>query len=168
MFFSVIFESRLYQDFWFKYRPDWTIWSSKFQKLSGEGLTEPPPQTPPPLFLGLRPQISGASRPRFGLRPIRTPNFWTVAAPLLVAMSVTVSESMFVAEFVFVTVSVTMSVSVVVPVTSSVRVCPWPWPYIWTCRCPHVRSPWLCPCMTMSVSVSVSVCVSVFVPCSWL
>ena len=72
-------KSRLYQDFGFKYTPDWTIWSSKFQKISGEGLTEPPPQTPPPLFLGLRPrfglrpQISGASRPRFGLRPIRTP-----------------------------------------------------------------------------------------------
>ena len=50
--------------------------SSIFQNFSGEGLTEPPPQTPPPLFLGLRPrlmsyrpQFSGASRPRLGLRP---------------------------------------------------------------------------------------------------
>ena len=46
-----------------------------FQKFSGEGLTEPPPQTPPPFFLGLRPrfglrpQLSGASRPRLGLPP---------------------------------------------------------------------------------------------------
>ena len=46
-----------------------------FQKFSGEGLTEPPPQTPPPAFsrlrprFGLRPQFSGASRPRLGLRP---------------------------------------------------------------------------------------------------
>ena len=46
-----------------------------FQKFPGEGLTEPPPQTPPPIFLGLRPrfglrpQFSGASRPRFGLGP---------------------------------------------------------------------------------------------------
>ena len=30
-----------------------------FQKLSGEGLNEPPPQTPPPFFLGLRPRFSG-------------------------------------------------------------------------------------------------------------
>ena len=58
-------KSRLFQDFPFNCTPSWTIWSSKFQKFSGEGLTEPPPQTPPPLFLGLR--------PRFGLRPIRTP-----------------------------------------------------------------------------------------------
>ena len=49
--------------------------SSIFQKFSGEGLTEPPPQTPPPFFLGLRPrfglrpQFSGASRLRIGLRP---------------------------------------------------------------------------------------------------
>ena len=72
-------KSRLFPDSLFNYTPNWTIWSSKFQKFSGEGLTEPPPQTPPPLFLGLRPrfglhpQISGASRPRFGLRPIQTP-----------------------------------------------------------------------------------------------
>ena len=72
-------KSRLFSDSLFNYTPNWTIWSSKFQKFSGEGLTEPPPQTPPPLFLGLRPrfglhpQISGASRPRFGLRPIQTP-----------------------------------------------------------------------------------------------
>ena len=65
--FSVFsLKSRLFQDFPFNYTPNWTIWSSKFQKNSGEGSrTEPPPQTPPPLFFGLR--------PRFGLRPIRTP-----------------------------------------------------------------------------------------------
>ena len=46
-----------------------------FSKIFWEGLTEPPPQTPPPLFLGLRPrfglrpQFSGASRPRLRLRP---------------------------------------------------------------------------------------------------
>ena len=40
------------QDSGFKYAPDWTIWSSKFQNFSGEGLTEPPPQTPPRSFSG--------------------------------------------------------------------------------------------------------------------
>jgi len=41
-----------------------------FQKFSGEGLTEPPPQTPiPPLNLRLRFRFSGALRPRFRLRP---------------------------------------------------------------------------------------------------
>ena len=64
-----------------------------FQKFSGEGLTEPPPQTPPPAFSRASPSVraspsilgrfapstraspsilgrfSGASRPRFGLRP---------------------------------------------------------------------------------------------------
>ena len=59
----------------FKYAPKWMVSSLIFQKFSGEGHTEPPPQTPPPLFLGLRPrfelrpQFSGASRPRLGLRP---------------------------------------------------------------------------------------------------
>ena len=71
--------NRLNKDLGYKYTPDWTIWSWKFQKFSAEGLPEPFPQTLPPLFLrlrpqfGLRPQISGASCPRFGLRPIRTP-----------------------------------------------------------------------------------------------
>ena len=53
-----------------KYAPKWMVSSSIFQKISGEGLTEPPPQTPPPDFarayalgLGLRPQLSGASLP---------------------------------------------------------------------------------------------------------
>ena len=41
-------KSRLFQDFPFNYTPDRTIWSSKFQKISGEGITEPPPQTPTP------------------------------------------------------------------------------------------------------------------------
>ena len=60
----------------FKYTPKWMVSSLIFQKFSGEGLTEPPPQTPPPpIFLGLRPrfglrpQFSGALRPRLGLRP---------------------------------------------------------------------------------------------------
>ena len=59
----------------FKYTPKWMVSSLIFQKFSGEGLTEPPPQTPPPIFLGLRPwfglrpQFSGASRPLLGLRP---------------------------------------------------------------------------------------------------
>ena len=48
---------------------DRTIHENYFQKFSGEGLTEPPPQTPPPFFLGLRPwfglrpQFLGTSRP---------------------------------------------------------------------------------------------------------
>ena len=52
------------------YTPEWLIWSSKFQKIAGEGLTGPPPQTPSPLFLGFC--------SRFGLRPIQTPDFWRV------------------------------------------------------------------------------------------
>ena len=51
----------LYQVLPFNCTPDWTIWSSKFQTKSGEGLTGPPPKTSAPLFLGLS--------PRFGLRP---------------------------------------------------------------------------------------------------
>ena len=31
-----------------KYTPNCTVVISNFQKFSGEGLTEPPPQTPPP------------------------------------------------------------------------------------------------------------------------
>ena len=64
--------------FRFNYTPECTVSRTNFQKVSGEGLTEPPPQTPqnpPPLNLGLRPrfwlrpQFSGAPCPRFGLRP---------------------------------------------------------------------------------------------------
>ena len=33
-----------------KYAPKWMVSSLIFQKISGEGLTEPPPQTPPPAF----------------------------------------------------------------------------------------------------------------------
>ena len=46
-----------------------------FQKISEEGLTEPPPQNPSLFFLGLRlwfgfrPQFSSASRPRLELHP---------------------------------------------------------------------------------------------------
>ena len=32
--------------FQFNYTPDWTIWNSKFNKFSGEGLTEPPHTSP--------------------------------------------------------------------------------------------------------------------------
>ena len=45
----------------------------EFSKFSGEGLTEPPPQTLPLLNLRLRSRFSGALRPRFGLRPQFTP-----------------------------------------------------------------------------------------------
>ena len=54
----------------------------EFSKLSGEGLPKPSPQIPPPLnfglrfWFGLRPQISGASCPRFGLYPQFTPNMF--------------------------------------------------------------------------------------------
>ena len=62
-------------DFSISYTPNCTISSNNFETNSGERLTEPPPQTPPPLLLGLRPrfglrpQFSRASRPRLGLRP---------------------------------------------------------------------------------------------------
>ena len=75
------------QAFPFHHTPGVTIWSLKFQRIPREGLTEPSPVTPPSLFLGLcplfglRPQISGASRPWFGLR-LNSPNFWSVVAPL--------------------------------------------------------------------------------------
>ena len=56
----------------------WAHWSLKFQKFYGERLTLTIPlrpfPDPYPLFMGLR--------PRFGLRPIWTPNFWSVVAPL--------------------------------------------------------------------------------------
>ena len=67
-------------DFRFYYTPECMVSSRNFQKFSGEGLTESPPQTPPPLNLGLRPrfglrpQFAGASHPRFGLRPQFTPS----------------------------------------------------------------------------------------------
>ena len=50
-------KSRLFPDSPFNYTPNWTIWSSKFQKFSGEGLTEPPPQTPPPALSRASPSI---------------------------------------------------------------------------------------------------------------
>ena len=34
-------------DFRFNYTPKCMVSSMNFQKISGEGLTEPPPQTPP-------------------------------------------------------------------------------------------------------------------------
>ena len=62
-----------------KHTPDCTVSVMNFQKISKEGLTEKPPQTPPPAHLGLRsrfglrPHFSSASRPWFGLRPQFTP-----------------------------------------------------------------------------------------------
>ena len=40
-----------------KYAPKWMVSSSIFQKFSGEGLTEPPPQTPPPVFSRASPSV---------------------------------------------------------------------------------------------------------------
>ena len=58
----------LLQNAWFQ------LSSMNFQNVSGEELTEPPPQTPSPaLSLRLRRRFSGALRPRFGLRPQFTP-----------------------------------------------------------------------------------------------
>ena len=37
-FYMFSLKSRLFQDFPFNYTPDWTIWSSKSKKFSGEGL----------------------------------------------------------------------------------------------------------------------------------
>ena len=41
----------------FKYAPKWMVSSLIFQKFSGEGLTEPPPQTPPPAFSRASPSV---------------------------------------------------------------------------------------------------------------
>ena len=40
-------------DFSISYTPNCTIPSYNFEKISGEGLTKPPPQTPPLLLLGI-------------------------------------------------------------------------------------------------------------------
>ena len=40
-----------------KYAPKWMVSSLIFQKFSGEGLTEPPPQTPPPAFSRASPSV---------------------------------------------------------------------------------------------------------------
>ena len=47
MFYMFFLKSRLFQDFHFNFTPNWTMWSSKFQKISVEGLSELHPQTPP-------------------------------------------------------------------------------------------------------------------------
>ena len=67
-------------DFSFSYTPNCTVLRFNFQKFSGEGLTEPRSQTPPPAFsrtlpsVRVSPSFSGASRPRLRLRPrIRPP-----------------------------------------------------------------------------------------------
>ena len=41
----------------FKYAPKWMVSSLIFQKFSGEGLTEPPPHTPPPAFSRALPSV---------------------------------------------------------------------------------------------------------------
>ena len=66
-------------NFHLNYTPECTVLSMDFPKSSGKGLTEPLPRSFPLLNLGLRlrfgvrPQISGASRPRFGLHHQFTP-----------------------------------------------------------------------------------------------
>ena len=70
-------------DFSISYTQNCTVSSYNFEKISGEGLTEPPPQTPPPLLLGLRPRFSGASRPRLGLRPRICPPPRSQPGPIL-------------------------------------------------------------------------------------
>ena len=64
MFFCFLWKVDFFQDFSFNYTPDWTIWNSKFRKFSG-GLTEPPPQTHPPLFLRPWPQFPDKSNPLY-------------------------------------------------------------------------------------------------------
>ena len=82
-------QSGLFQDIPFNYTtPDWTIWSSKFKKKIFGGAHRAPSLDPSSALsraspsIRARPQISDALRPRFGFRPIRTPNFWSVVAPL--------------------------------------------------------------------------------------
>ena len=57
-------------DFCSNCAPDCRVTSLNFQKISGEGLTEPPPQTPPSLYLGLRPKFSSDPRLGSGFAPI--------------------------------------------------------------------------------------------------
>ena len=67
-------------DFSFRYTPNCTVSRSNFQKFSGEGLTEPSPQTPPPAFSRASPSVraSPSILGRFapldsGLRPRFSP-----------------------------------------------------------------------------------------------
>ena len=74
-FSSVILQrSRLFQDFPFNKIEQYEVQNSK--KFLGKGSPRPP-GPPSPLFLGLLPQ--------FGLRPIWTPNFWSVVVPLVLS-----------------------------------------------------------------------------------
>ena len=91
---SVLWRLWYSSNFCFNYAPKWTVSSQNFQKFSGEELTEPPPQTLPPLCLGLcpgfglRPRFSGASRPRLSTRNtshwmknVCPPMGWSGSAP---------------------------------------------------------------------------------------
>ena len=64
------------------YTPDCAVSSMNFQNSLGRGSPSPLPRSLSPLNLGLRfrfglrPQISGASRPRYGLHPQFTPDMF--------------------------------------------------------------------------------------------
>ena len=89
MFFYVSMKSRLYQDFGFKYTPDWMIWSSKFSKnFWGGAHRAPSPDPSPRSFSGFTLDSGFALKSRAlraldsGFARFGPPNFWTVAAPL--------------------------------------------------------------------------------------
>ena len=54
---SVLWRLWYSSNFRFNYAPKWTVWSLNFQKFSGEGLTEPLPQTPPPAMSRASPSV---------------------------------------------------------------------------------------------------------------
>ena len=73
-----------FQDFPFNYTPDWTIWSSKFQKNLGRG--SPSPDLTP-LFFGLSSKISALGALDSGFARFGPPHFWSVVSPLTTSTS---------------------------------------------------------------------------------
>ena len=93
MFFYVLFEKSIKSRFRFQVYTRLNYLKFEIPKISGEGLTEPPPQTPPPALSRASPSIRaspsnlGRSAPSIRASPDSDPpNFWSVAAPLVLVL----------------------------------------------------------------------------------